>query len=107
MPTVQIYHQGKLQEEKVFKNMCWLVWQDPDELTSLADMEKGKKGGGLFMSRVSRASVDPELVAVFADWELIIDGVLQPQQFYYSIKGINGKVIQLRYKQYDCFLDFT
>lgn len=106
MPTVQIYHKSNIQEAKDFKNTCWFIWDDVTGLTCLVDREKGKVGG-VFKSTVHYASSDPEIVAVFPEWELIIDDIPQLQGFYESIKGIDGKIVKLRFKDYECILDFT
>jgi hypothetical protein len=106
MPSVRIYHRGKIKETKEFRNSCWLVWNDVTGLTSIVDMEQSKETG-IFMSRVYDASTDPELRGVFPDWELLIDDVIQPQRFYESVKGIDGKVVKLRFEDYECVLDFT
>lgn len=106
MPTVQIYHRGDLQETKDFHNTCWFIWHDSTGLTCLVDQEKGK-GGGVFKSRVYYASTDPEIVAVFPEWELIINDIPQPQGFYESVKGIDGKIVKLRFNEYEAILDFT
>jgi hypothetical protein len=107
MATVQIFNKGNLKEAKFFKNTCWFIWDDSDELICLVDQEKDKGGGGVFKSTVHYASTNPEIVAVFPEWELIIDGIPQPQGFYDSVKGIDGKIVKLRFKDYECILDFT
>ena len=106
MPTIQIYKKGDLRDAKFFHNTCWFIWDDLNGLTCLVDQEKGK-GQGVFKSRVYYASTDPEIVAVFPEWELIIDGDLQSPGFYESIKGLNGKIVKLRFNVYEAILDFT
>lgn len=106
MPTVQIYHKGNIQEAKSFKNTCWFIWDDKTGLTCLVDQEKSE-ATGVFMSRVYYGSSDPEIVGIFPEWELVIDDTLQPQGFYESVKGVNGKIVKLRFKDYECILDFT
>lgn len=106
MASVHIYYNEAVQEVKNFKNTCWLIWDDVSGLSCLVDRESDKKNG-FFMSTVHYASTDPELVAVFPEWELRINDVPQPQGFYESVEGINGKTVKLRYKDYECVLDFT
>lgn len=107
MPTIQIYRKGNLQEEKGIKNTCWLILCNSGEIICLVDQEKDRGGGGVFQSIVYFASENPEISGVFPNWELIIDGVPQPRQFYESVTDIKGKVVQLRYKDYECVLDFS
>ena len=108
MPHIAIYEKGILQESKSYGNTCWIIWLESNRLTCLVDNEQDKIGTpGEFKSRVYHASEDPEIIAVFPDWELIINDVSQPKRFYESVKGIKGKVVQLRYKDFECVLNFS
>ena len=106
MPSVSINQRGNITEMKEFRNSCWLVWNDVTGLSCDVDMQQSK-GIGVFISHVFYANTDPELLAVLPEWEFSIDGVVQPQRFYESVKGIDGRVVKLRFQDRECILDFT
>jgi hypothetical protein len=105
MPTVQVSYKGHVKEEKKIENNCWLIWENSRGLTSIVDQEQGEKGG-VYMSRIHNASTNPEIVAIFPDWDFFIDGTLQPKGFYESVEGLQGKIVELSYRDYTCIFDF-
>jgi hypothetical protein len=48
----------------------------------------------------------PLLCYVLPDWQLIIDGVWMEKKFYQDITNIEGKEVELRYKDYRFVFQF-
>lgn len=104
MATIQVFKNKLMRENKTFFYTCMLVWSGSEGLRCLVDQESDNKPG-IIRSRIYWANEDPELIGVFPDWELFIDDTPMEQKFYDTINNIKGKVIKLKFKEYECIID--
>lgn len=111
MPIVDIYRSGTRIASKEFVAQFLIIHEeDTDILRWEADKEVGKsKQGGIFHVWIQTTSLEPpkrEILFVRPDWRLIIDGVSMEQKFYPDPVDVEGKTIELQYKDYSFVCSF-
>jgi len=107
MLTFNIYKNKEKIASKSFKNHFYICRRiDTDELFWETDEEQSSsKEGGIIHIWIMSAQRSPKISFVRADWKMIVDGVEFKQDFYTEV-DVQGKTVELQYKDYQFVCSF-
>lgn len=97
MPTITIYkNNDEIGHETVHQE--YLIVESPAQ--ELFWFEKDVHRPGTVKIWLQMRGNKPFLCFVLPDWQLIINGTWMPKKFYEDIEDIDGKEVELCYKEH-------
>lgn len=106
MPTVNIYYLQSLRyADKFWRDFYVLEDSKSGELYWVKDEQRAKPG--VLKTWIQLGDTHPQILGILPEWQLIIDGVLQPMKFYDVVEGLDGKLVEITYQDYQFVFDFS
>jgi hypothetical protein len=110
MTTITVYKDDNEINHESIKQEYYIAEASSGELFWHEKELYPPRGGALkiwLQNRIQQNGVDAFLLCyVFPDWQLIIDGVWMEKKFYQDMDNLNGKQLELRYKEYRFVFQF-
>lgn len=99
MASVSIYCDNKLVEETKIL-LQFYVLEGPAGKLFWYEKDPNPSIGGICRIWIRSIPSDPDILFILPDWQLIIDGRPMKRQFYSKFTSIEGKTIELIYRDY-------
>ncbi len=106
MTTVTIFQNSEQIDLIRIKKEFYIVEKSDGELYWYERVENSPYKTGVLEIWLQSVAYDPRILYVSADWQIIIDDLWMEKKFYSELENLQGKKVELRYKNFGFVFNF-